>query len=75
MCVCVCKRGGGFNQCGGGVIGKIHELSSSSMHCHFLVDLLYTQLWTISQFPSIFDLNFLVGELVNMISASRPLLD
>ena len=57
------------------MIGKIHELSSSSMHCHFLVDLLYTQLWTISQFPSIFDLNFLVGELVNMISASRPLLD
>ena len=67
----------------GGVIGKIHELSSSSMHCNFMaivhlgtfVDLFCTQLWTISQFPSIFDINFLVGELVNMISASRPLLD
>ena len=36
------------------------------------VDLLYTQLWTILQFPPILDLNFLVGEMVNMISASRP---
>ena len=52
------------------------------MHCTCMAiinrgtfDLLYTQLWKILSFPSIFVLNFLIGELANMISVSSPLPD